>query len=141
MKTGINELSDSLLEVVSENFWAIITIGLQKGYRDDIYSTDEFVSELQIEQDNLIEKHGVHLSCSLTNCLIVLSGQVEPSVELKFINYPKFPLSENDFKFYIKGLIKRLMKRLAQNRVVIRFHNEILMLENDMNIDPRIKTV
>ena len=78
------------------------------------------------------------MSASVTPCEIVLSGQVEPHLKLEFINYPKFPMPEADFKKEIELLTVFLMQKLKQNRVVIVYHNETKMYEQNKNIDPRI---
>lgn len=119
-------------------YTATVTIGLQEGYTKRLISKEEVVAELQKIQDELISTEGVYLSAAVSECDIVLSGQIEPSVKLDFINYPKFPLSEDAFKKYIMLLTKQLMNRLYQNRVVIIFHDEIVMLEVNNGIDPRI---
>lgn len=71
---------------------------------------------------------------------IVMSGQIEPHFKIEFINYPKFPLSAAIFKKEIISLTKHLMKTFNQNRVVIIFNDEILMLEETNKIDPKIMT-
>lgn len=80
------------------------------------------------------------LSVSLSECDVVLSGQVEPHLNLHFINYPKFPLKESALKIEIENLTMYLMKEFEQNRVVIEYLDETVMLENSDSIDPRIKT-
>jgi hypothetical protein len=67
-----------------------------------------------------------------------MSGQVEPHYKIEFINYPRFPLEQLVFKEEITQLGSHLMSVFTQNRIVITFHNEIVMLEKNQGIDPRI---
>lgn len=69
----------------------------------------------------------------------MLSGQVEPHLQLNFINYPKFPLKENILKIEIENLTRAVMQKFEQNRVVIEYLNETVMFEDSELIDPRIK--
>lgn len=122
----------------SNKFTASITFGLHKGYSQLVYTKKELIARLQEIQEQFIKKDAIYLSCAVSDCQIVLSGQIEPSVKLDFINYPKFPLEEKEFKEAILSLNTDLMKKLNQNRIVIVFHNDIVMLENNPVIDPRI---
>jgi len=94
---------------------------------------------LQKHQNNRIKEAGVYLSAFVQKGDIVMSGQVEPHYKIEFINYPKFPLKESVFKDEITQLGKHLMSAFKQNRIVITFHDEIVMLEENQDIDPRIK--
>jgi hypothetical protein len=60
-------------------------------------------------------------------------------LKLNFINYPKFPLKETLLKKEIEKITKALMKEFDQNRVVIEYLDETVMLEGSDRIDPRIK--
>ncbi|WP_336070293.1 hypothetical protein [Mesoflavibacter sp. CH_XMU1404-2] len=127
------------MEVInSEKYTATVTIGLQKGYTTDLWPKSEVIVKLQEVQNQLIQDKSIYLSTAVSECDIVLSGQIEPSLKLDFINYPKFPLEEKTFKENVLLLTKSLMKELNQNRVVIVFHNDIMMIENSSDIDPRI---
>ncbi len=126
-------------EIITNKFTATVTIGLQKGYSKDLWSKNEVITSLQEVQNKLIQHKELYISAAISKCDIVLSGQIEPSIKLDFINYPKFPLEENVFKDAIIKLTKELMEKLQQNRVVIVFHNDIVMLENSTEIDPRIR--
>jgi hypothetical protein len=66
-------------------------------------------------------------------------GQEEPSIELQFIQYPKFPQEESVLQKSIVALIELMMRELDQNRVVIVFNDETVMLEQSDIIDPNIK--
>ena len=65
-------------------------------------------------------------------------GQDEPSVTLSFINYPKFPVKEDAFKKGVSFIAEELIRELKQNRTVIVFNNETLMLEKSDEIDKNI---
>ncbi|QFZ53990.1 hypothetical protein FEZ18_03795 [Oceanihabitans sp. IOP_32] len=127
-----------MTSTISQKFTASFVIGLQKGYTQNLLTKQDVIKALQQEQEQLIQIKNVYLSAAISNCDIVLSGQVEPSVMLEFINYPKFPLSEKDFKEHVLLLAKKLLKALEQNRTVMVFHNEIVMLEETDAINPRI---
>lgn len=120
------------------NYSASITIGSQIGYSTDLYSKETLISVLQQFQKEQIKERNVYLSACISNCDIVLSGQVEPHFKLEFINYPKFSLEEKPFKKEIELLTFFLMDKLKQNRIVVVYHNETKMFENNKEIDPRI---
>ncbi len=67
-----------------------------------------------------------------------MSGQIEPHLKIKFINYPKFELDPIVLKHEIEELSKQLMLNFKQNRVVIEYLDETIMLENYAEVDPRI---
>lgn len=120
-------------------FSAKVTLGLEIGYTKKQIEKSEIIKSLQTYQNQLIAERKVILSVSLSVCEIILSGQVEPHLKLNFINYPKFPLEEKMLKIEIENLTKYLMKEFEQNRVVIEYLDETIMLENSESIDPRIR--
>lgn len=124
--------------ITNKTLTATITFGRQIGYTNDIYPKEKFINVLQQFQKNQIAERNVYLSVCISECEIVLSGQIEPHLKLDFINYPKFPLEEVQFKSEVELLAIHLMGELAQNRIVIIFHNETKMLEKADKIDPRI---
>lgn len=126
-------------QIKAQSFLGNITIGLQKGYTNELYSKQEIIRALQSYQKTLIKEKHIYLSASVSECLIILNKQEEPHLKLEFINYPKFPLDEIVFKKEINRLGKYLMKLFEQNRIVIVYHNETVMFEVDENIDYRIK--
>ncbi|MFV8378831.1 hypothetical protein [Flavobacterium sp. LB3R33] len=121
-----------------KTFTATITIGLEIGYTKENYSKEYLINELQEYQKKRIDESGVYLSASVSECIIVLSGQVEKHLKLEFINYPKFPLEVEVFKEEIIKLCSHLLNKMQQNRTVIVFPDETIMLEIDGAIDPRI---
>jgi hypothetical protein len=68
-----------------------------------------------------------------------MSGQIEPHIILNFINYPKFPVKIEILKKEVEELTKQLMIEFKQNRTIIEYLDETLMLEQTEDIDPRIK--
>lgn len=121
-----------------KTFTAIITLGLEIGYSEEHYSKDYLINELQEYQKQRIDEANIYLSASVSECNIVLSGQDEKHLKLEFINYPKFPLEIEVFKEEIIKLGSHLLNKMRQNRTVIVFPDETIMLEIDEAIDPRI---
>lgn len=122
-----------------KTFTAIITLGLEIGYSKEHYNKQYLINELQEYQKQRIDKANIYLSAAISECNIVLSGQDEKHLKLEFINYPKFPLEVEVFKNEIIKLGSHLLNKMQQNRTVIVFPDETIMLEVDEGIDPRIK--
>jgi hypothetical protein len=119
-------------------FYGILTIGLEIGYEKVKIDECEIITFIQAYQDVLIKNKQIYLSASISTCTIVLSGQVEPHLNISFINYPKFELPPAVLKLEIEELSKQLLLAYKQNRVVIEYLDEVIMLENSEEIDPRI---
>lgn len=136
---GLNKQQLNLKKVSIKPFSAKVTLGLEIGYSNKLIEKAEIIKSIQDYQNQLIKDKNLFLSVSLSVCDIVLSGQVEPHLELNFINYPKYPLAEKILKSEIENLTKYLMKKFEQNRVVIEYLDETIMFENSELIDPRIK--
>jgi hypothetical protein len=68
---------------------------------------------------------------------MIFLGKEEPSVTLEFIPYPKSVYNEKDMVNGILSFTKKIMTELEQNRAMIVFPHETLMLENSAEIDPR----
>lgn len=124
--------------IIKQNLSATIIIGVQIGYTTNSYNKEKLRTTIQQFQKLQITERGIYLSACISECEIVLSGQIEPHFKLDFINYPKFPLEETQFKSEVELMAIYLMEELAQNRLVIVFHNETKMLEKTDGIDPRI---
>ena len=120
-------------------FYGVLTIGLEIGYDKVKINEAEIITFIQAYQDELIKNKQIYLSASISNCTIVLSGQIEPHLKISFINYPKFELPTAILKFEIEELSKHLQLAFKQNRVVIEYLDEVVMLENSVEIDPRIQ--
>ncbi|MEO9952200.1 MULTISPECIES: hypothetical protein [Nonlabens] len=125
--------------ISTKYFSAVINIGLEYGYEQKPIQENEIISFIQKYQDNLILNRNIHLSCSISKCIIVLSGQIEPHLKIGFINYPKFELEHSVLKKEIEKLTTSLMNKFIQNRIVIEFNDEIVMLEKNNMIDNRVK--
>jgi hypothetical protein len=125
-------------QITTKTFTAQITIGLKKGYSDENISLIEFKEALLIVQQKIHVKYNIGLSAKLSHCDILFLGQDEPSMELQFIQYPKFPQKVSELKKAIVELTEIMMVKLEQNRVVIVFPDETIMLEQSDSIDPNI---
>lgn len=130
--------------VTYNTYKAMITLGLHTGYsKQDILEAD-VIGFLQKLQDDLIAENRLFLSANCFTSNVVLSGQIEPHLNLQFINHPKFPIdndsciAERIFKEAIENIATQLMDEFDQNRVVIQFHDSNVMLEKTKDIDPRI---
>jgi len=127
------------MNIISKpTYTATITIGTQIGYSETIYSKEKLIGVLQKFQHQQINERKVYLSACISECDIVMSGQIEPHFKIDFINYPKFPLEEKQFKNEIELLTVFLMNTMQQNRIVVVYHNETKMFEKSEDIDPRI---
>lgn len=125
--------------VICKTFTAQITIGLVRGYSNRSISVAEFKKALLKAQENIKIQFKIKLSAKLTLCEILFLGQQEPSATLQFIQYPKFPQEESALKKAIVVLTEQLMAALEQNRVVIVFTDETIMLEQSDAIDSKIQ--
>jgi len=122
-----------------KTFSAQVTIGLKKNYTTEIIPINRFKEELVKTLKTILEKYKVELSTKIRQCEIIFLGQEEPSIELEFIQYPKFPQEEKVLKKAISELTKMMMIKLEQNRVVMVFSEETIMLEQSEAIDPNIQ--
>jgi len=59
-------------------------------------------------------------------------------VQLSILQYPKFPQSQAALKSAFVELLRQMMVSLSQCRLVVQFPDETLMLEQTVDIDPRI---
>lgn len=125
--------------VTCRTFTAQTTFGLYKRYSNELIHLDTFKQELLETQIKIKDKFKVVLSVKLKKCEILCLGQEEQSIELEFIQYPKFQTEERILKKAILCLVENLMQQLEQNRVVIVFSDETIMLEENNEIDPTIK--
>lgn len=130
--------------VAYDTYKATITLGLRRGYSKQNIQETEVLTQLQRLQNELIAERNVYLSANCYTSNVVLSGQIEPHLNLQFINYPKFILSEDSriaeqiFKEAIEDIAAKLMDEFDQNRVVIQFHDSNVMLEKTKDVDPRV---
>ena len=126
-------------KIACKTFTAQVTIGLLKGYSNDILPLKTLKEELVKAQKVVNLDYNVQLSTKIRLCEIVFLGQEELSVELEFIQYPKFLQQEKELKKAIILLAEILMLKLEQNRVVIVFKDDTIMLEQSDAIDPKIQ--
>ena len=132
-------INDGITTKSCKTFTAQVTIGLQKKYSTEIIPLNIFKEKLLKTQQTILEKYNVELSTKIRLCEIIFLGQDESSVELEFIQYPKFPQKESVLKNAIVELTELMMIELDQNRVVIVFSDETIMLEQSDAIDPNIQ--
>lgn len=122
-----------------KTFRASITVGLQIGYSQEIISWNALKSSIVTAQKEVYEKFNTVLSAKVSLCEIICLGQEEPSATIEFIQYPKFTYVEELLKASIIFFTERVQQALEQNRTVIVFDYETIMLEKTNNIDPNIK--
>lgn len=125
--------------ITCKTFTAQVNLGLNKGYSNELISLVKVKEELLSAQTKIKEDFNIVLSTKLRHCEILCLGQEEPSIELEFIQYPKFPSEEQSLKKAILALTEMLMIKLEQNRIVIVFSDETIMLEQSETIDPKIQ--
>ena len=121
-----------------KTFQASIFIGLEYGYTQKQIDENLVIESLSELQKQLSAEKNIFLSASISKTVIVLNNQKEPHLKINFINYPKFPLDENIFKDEVLIIGKELMKQFEQNRILIIYTDETVMLEQSEEIDPRI---
>ena len=125
-------------ETKIKTFQASIYIGLEYGYTQKQIDENLVIESLSELQKQLSAEKNIFLSASISKTVIVLNNQKEPHLKINFINYPKFPLDENIFKDEVLIIGKELMKQFEQNRILIIYTDETVMLEQSEEIDPRI---
>lgn len=133
----MSELKINSIEVAT--WYATITMGCQIGYTDNKLSIDaihQIITDIQFEIDQSLN---VKLSAKVTPCSIVFMGQVESSVSIEFIQYPKFQYPVKSLKKAVLLFAEKLIIKAQQNRIVIVFQKKTLMLEINNEIDPKIK--
>ena len=126
-------------ETKIKTFQASIFIGLEYGYTQKQINENLVIESLSELQKQLSAEKNIFLSASVSKTNIVLNDQNEQHLKIDFINYPKFPLDENIFKDEVLIIGKELMKQFEQNRILIIYTDETVMLEQSEEIDPRIK--
>ena len=125
-------------ETKIKTFQASIFIGLEIGYTQKKINENLVIESLSELQKQLSKAKDIYLSASVSKTLIILNNQKEPHLKINFINYPKFPLSEEIFKDEVLIIGKELMKQFEQNRILIIYTDETVMMEQSNEIDPRI---
>lgn len=125
--------------IKNKTFIGSASIGLVRGYSKISISISEFKAALLKAQKQIYEQYEIGLSVKLTHSEILFLGQEEPSIDVQIIQYPKFPQTEETLKIVFIALIQMMMLELEQNRVVIVFTDETIMLEQSEAIDPTIQ--
>lgn len=125
-------------ETKIKTFQASIFIGLEYGYTQKQIDENLVIESLSELQKQLSAEKNIFLSASVSKTNIVLNDQNEQHLKIDFINYPKFPLSEEIFKDEVLHFGKELMKQFEQNRILIIYTDETVMFEQSEEIDPRI---
>jgi len=125
-------------ETKIKTFQASIFIGLEYGYTQKQIDENLVIESLSELQKQLSAEKNIFLSASVSKTVIVLNNQKEPHLKIDFINYPKFPLDENIFKDEVLIIGKELMKQFKQNRILIIYTDETVMLEQSEETDQRI---
>ena len=126
-------------EIKIKTFQASIFIGLEIGYTQKKINENLVIESLSELQKQLSKEKDIYLSASISKTVIILNNQNEPHLKIDFINYPKFPISEEIFKDEVLHFGKELMKQFEQNRILIIYTDETSMLEQSNEIDPRIR--
>jgi len=124
------------MEIISaQKFYATLTIGLRMGYTSEPIPVTAVYDELRRLQDQLIKEKQLYLSANCYESTIVLSGHREPHLNIRFINYPRFPITEQLFKAEVQALAIQLMKSFHQNRLLIEFDKELIMIQQSKELD------
>ena len=126
-------------KVSAEPFKAVINLGLQWNYSDELISKSDVINIIRDYQKSKMAKGEISLSVSIKESEIVFADQVEPHLEIAVINYPKFKYDAKQLKSEVIVLAQHLMYQFYQNRLVIEFLDETLMIENTDKIDPRVE--
>lgn len=127
-------------ETKIKTFQASIFIGLEIGYTQKQIDENLVIESISELQKQLSKEKEIYLSASISKTVIVLNNQKEKHLKINFINYPKFPLSEEIFKDEVLIIGKELMKQFEQNRILIIYTDQTVMLEQSNEIDPRIRS-
>lgn len=119
-------------------FNAFMMLGLEEGYTDIVIDKNDVIKEIQTFQEQLFQKEKIYLSANVIDCQIVLKGQEEPHLKIEFINYPHANVDILDLKKHVLDMAKQLFTIFKQNRLIISYPDEIVMLENNKNLNPKI---
>jgi hypothetical protein len=86
------------IKITAMPFSAEITIGLEKGYTQELIPKEEVISFLQGYQSTVFTDKKIGLNAAVSDCNPVFEGQREPYLKINFINYLKYLLPENQLK-------------------------------------------
>lgn len=102
-----------------------IWCGLKAGYNGYVYAA----SDAEEICKKFVDEIGQCVSITKTN--FVYTNGAEPGFVVGFINYPRFPMEEEEIKTRAIDLAKLLMIKFKQNRVTITTPHESIMIENE----------
>lgn len=112
-----------------KNSSATASVGSRIGYSSDFYGKSDLIKFIQEKSD---------LSVEITTTYIVQKGQNEKHYKLSILNYP----IKKKFKKYVFRLIKDIMNKFQQNRVILTINNKTYIFEEESDeIDPRINSL
>jgi hypothetical protein len=112
-----------------KNSLATASIGSRIGYSSDFYGKSDLIKFIQEKSD---------LSVEITTTYIVQKGQNEKHYKLSILNYPY----RKKLKKYIFKLIKDIMNKFEQNRIILNINNKTYIFEeNSDKTDPRINSL
>jgi diadenosine tetraphosphate (Ap4A) HIT family hydrolase len=120
------------------NEYGRFVIGLKENYTDISIEVAAVYAVLTEMQAKLHLEQGIFMSSNCFESTIVMGGQIEPHLNVHFINYPLTPMESKQFRSNVQQIVETLMKTFKQNRVVIEFPDELLMLQETDSFDQRI---
>jgi hypothetical protein len=86
------------IKITAMPFSAEITIGLEKGYTQELIPKEEVICFLQGYKSTVFTGEKIDLSAAIIDCTTIFAGQREPHLKINFINYLKNLLPENQLK-------------------------------------------
>ena len=122
--------------ISADPFEAHASFELRMAHSNETISYNQFIDRLQYSQRIVKERFDLNLSAQVSKCDVVLHKQHESQLRLDFINYPEFPTEIPKLKAAIIFLTEFLAQQLSQNRVVITFPDEHIMLTQNSQRDP-----
>lgn len=127
----------NIIQVPTYN--AVINLGLQENYSTKIIDKAEVIQFIQSYQNKVLKERNKLLSLKIYDTTIVCLGQVEPHLAIEFINYPKADVKPSEIKEEAKQLAAELMNEFNQNKIVMVCTDQTIVVEQNNNLDPRIK--
>lgn len=85
-------------KITAMPFSAEITIGLEKGYTQELIPKEEVISFLQGYKSTVFTNKKIGLNVAVSDCNPVFEGQREQHLKINFINYLINLLPENQLK-------------------------------------------
>lgn len=107
------------------NYFVTIHLGLRKGYSPIIYSIDEVYRICQIYTNKN------PICVSVTGTIFIYKDGNEPGARIEFMQYPRFPRTEDEIHNSAEELGKILMYELKQYRFSLSDNYGIITYENE----------